>query len=73
MVEQVSGHLNKLIDTINDVKTNVKAKTYGFDPSVPLVTPGLVSLIKVQIHGAALETISTTDAFDDVVKELTTL
>ena len=43
------------------------------DPSVPLVTPELVPQIKVQIQGRALETRTTTSAFDDIVKEFDTL
>ena len=69
----MSGNLNKLIDAINDVKTNVEVETYGMDPSVPLVTPELMSLIKVHIHGATLEIGTTIGAFDDMVKEFTTL
>ena len=54
MVEKVLRHLNKLIDTINDVKTIVEANTYGVDPRILLVPPELVLPIKVQIHGATM-------------------
>ena len=43
---QVEGHLNKLIEAIQDVKATVEAETYGIDPSIPLVTPELVPPIK---------------------------
>ena len=71
--KKVTEHLNKLIDAINNVKTTVEAETYGVYPSIPLVTPELVSLIKVEIDGTTLETGTTTGAFDDVVKEFATL
>ena len=38
-----------------------------------LVTLELLSLIKVQIHGCAMEIGMGTGAFDDVVKEFATL
>ena len=47
IADQVGNHLTKLVDTINEVKAIVEAETYGMDPSVPLVTPELVSPIKV--------------------------
>ena len=52
---QVEGHLNKLIEAIQDVKITMEAETYGVDPSVLLVTPLLVSSIKVVIQRHALE------------------
>ena len=73
MAGQVSKHLNKLIDSINDVKTTIEAKTYGLDPSVLLVTQELVPLIKVHIHGGAMDIGMGTGALDDVVKDFTTL
>ena len=50
IANQVQDHLNKLTAVFNDVKDTVEAKTYGIDPSVPLVAPTLVPLIKVLIH-----------------------
>ena len=47
---KVEGHLNKLIEAIQDVKATMEAKTYGVDPSVPLVTPTLVPPIRVLIQ-----------------------
>ena len=47
---QVQDHLNKLTVAINDIKDTVEAKTYGFGPSVPLITPMLVPSIKVLIQ-----------------------
>ena len=70
---QVFEHLNKFIDAINNVKTTIEVDTYGMDPSVSLVTLELVPPIKVQIHGGAMETRMRIGAFDDVVKEFSTL
>ena len=50
IASQVQDHLNKLTVAINDIKDTVEAKTYGIDPSVPLVTPTLVPPIKVLIQ-----------------------
>ena len=47
-------HLNKLKVAINDIKDTVEAKTYGVDPSVPLITPTFVPPIKVLIQKQAL-------------------
>ena len=73
VVGQVSEHLNKLIEAINDVKATIEAETYGMDPNVPLVTQELVSPIKVQIHRCTMETGMAMGVFDDVVKEFDTL
>ena len=50
IASQVKGHLNKLIEAIQDVKATVEAETYGVDPNVPLVTPTLVPPITVVIQ-----------------------
>ena len=68
MVGQVEEHLNKLIKAINNVKATFEAEAYGLDPNVLLVTPELVPLIKVQIHGHIMETWMVMGAFDDIVK-----
>ena len=47
---QVEGHLNKLIEPIQDVKAIVEVETYGVDPSIPLVTPKLVLPVRVVIQ-----------------------
>ena len=51
---QVQDHLNKLKMTINDIKDTVEAKTYGADPNVPLITPMVVSSIKLLIERQTL-------------------
>ena len=73
MYGQVTEHLNKLTEAINDVKDIFEPKTYAMDPNVPLVTPELVPPIKVEIHGRAMETGMGMGAFDDVVKYFDTL
>ena len=56
VADQVSQHLNKVVEAINDVKVTVEAETYDVDPSVPLVTPKLVPLIKVKMQAQVMET-----------------
>ena len=67
---QVQDHLNKLTTNINDIKDTMEAETYGVDPNVPLVTPALVSLIKVLIQKQALEATkeASTDTTDHSVE-----
>ena len=62
---QVEGHLNKLIEAIQDVKATVEAETYGVDPSIPLVTPDLGPPIKVTIQRQSLEAKAETSAGRD--------
>ena len=50
IASQVEGHLNKLVEAIQDVKATIEAETYGVDPSIPLATLALVSPIKVTIR-----------------------
>ena len=57
--------MNKLIESINEVKSTIEAETYGVDPNVPLATPELVPPIKVNILRRALETEIETSALDD--------
>ena len=47
VVGQFVEHLNNLTNSINEVKSTIKAKAYDMDPNVPLVTPELVMLIKI--------------------------
>ena len=63
----------KLIESINEVKSTIEADTYGVDPNVKVVTPQLVSPIKVTIQASALETEISKSAFDNVVNEFSTL
>ena len=65
IANQVGNHLNKLIESINEVKATVEADTCGVDPNVPLATPKLVLPIKVNILRRALETETKTSALDD--------
>ena len=62
---QVEGNLNKLIESIQDVKATVEAQTYGVDPSIQLVTPTLMLPIKVVIYRQALKPDVETSAGPD--------
>ena len=59
---QVQDHLIKLIEALQDVKGTVEAETYCVDPNVSLVTPALVSSIKVVIQRQELEADTETSA-----------
>ena len=54
-----------MIEVIQDVKATVEAETYGVDPNIPLVTPELVSPIKVVIQRKALEVDAKTSVVPD--------
>ena len=49
LTKKITEHVNQLTEAVNEVKATVEAETYGVDPSIPLVTPELVPLIKVGI------------------------
>ena len=62
-----------MMDSINEFKATIEDETYGVDTIIPLVTPKLVAPIKVKIQGNALEEGTEISAFDDIVKEFSTL
>ena len=49
MANQVSQHINQLVDDINDVKATLDIKKYGMDPKIHLVIIEPVPSIKVKI------------------------
>ena len=71
LTDQLDEHVSQLKEAINKFKATIEAETYGMDPSIPLVTPELVSPIKVELHGRVME-IGMTE-YDDVVQGFKTL
>ena len=48
VAKKIIEHVNKIIEAINEVKTNVEVETYGIDPEDTLVVPLLFSPLKIK-------------------------
>ena len=59
------------MEAINEVKSTIKAETYGVDPNDTLVTPLLLSPVKIDVKETTMD--MGTLEFDHVLHEFGTL
>ena len=59
------------MEAINEVKSTIKAETYGMDPNEALLTPLILPSTNIEVQSWVTET--GTQEYDDVVHEFGTL